>query len=56
MVMARFFTVEDVMELYGVSKGYVYKLASIHQWRRRKRFGGVVEYYWLDVDAVLGDG
>lgn len=52
----RHFSVGDIMELYGVSRAYVYKLASIHRWRRMRLFGGKVVYFWADVDRVLGGG
>ncbi len=38
---------------HGLSRSHVYKLASIHQWRKRKD-GHMVEYLDADVIRTLG--
>ena len=44
------FTVDEVARMFGVSVPYVRKMASMHQWRRRRR-GANVEYQYDDVSA-----
>lgn len=42
------FTIAEVSKLYKVTIPYARKMASIHQWRRRRR-GVHVEYLYDDV-------
>lgn len=44
---------EDAASLYRTTVRYVYKLASLNNWRRAKN-GREVRYYLEDVDASLG--
>lgn len=46
-------TAEDAARLYRTTVRYVYKLASLNDWRRAKN-GRQVSYYLEDVDASLG--
>lgn len=53
--MDHYVSVADIEAIYGVtSKSYIYKLASVNSWGKRRLFGGRVEYLWADVDRVLG--
>lgn len=46
-------TAEDVARLYGTTIRYVYKKASLDDWRRTRK-GRQVHYYLEDVDATFG--
>jgi len=46
-------TPADAARLYGTTVGYVYKLASLHRWRRI-RDGRRIYYDLSEVDAILG--
>jgi hypothetical protein len=55
----RYLSVSDIMEVYGLRKSYVYKLACIHKWRRiygdRAASGRPYARYHIDdIDKVLG--
>jgi hypothetical protein len=47
-------TVEQVAARYGIKRGYVYRLACLHPWQRRRDRDRRVRYRAADVDAVLG--
>ena len=46
-------TGHDVARIYGTTISYVYKLASLHKWRRL-RHNGRTYYKTEDVDKTLG--
>lgn len=48
-----YMTAKDVARVYGVSVGYVYKLACLKRWRRYV-LDGKTRYHRDDVDEVLG--
>jgi exopolyphosphatase/pppGpp-phosphohydrolase len=50
----RMATVEQVAACYGVKLGYVYRLACLRRWQRRRDRDRRVRYRAADVDAVLG--
>ncbi len=52
--MEGYLSVADIVVLYETTPSYVYKMASLGQWRRRRLFRGKVEYYIGDVDRDLG--
>jgi hypothetical protein len=45
-------TVAEIVKVYGVAPGYVYRLASLHQWRRIM-LGSRVYYDLSEADPVL---
>jgi hypothetical protein len=47
-----YFSMPDICQLYSISPGYVYKIASINKWRRR-RIGTRVLYLLDDIQATL---
>ena len=47
------YTVDDIVTIYRVRPGYVYKLACLRRWRRYRSRGRVC-YHPDDVDAALG--
>lgn len=46
-------TPEQAAKAYKTSVGYIYKMASLHKWRRL-RHDGQVYYHWDDVSKTLG--
>lgn len=46
-------TAQEAARLYSTTVRYIYKLASLHNWRRI-RIDGRAHYNSEDVDAVLG--
>lgn len=46
---------KDVADVMRWSERYVYKLASIHRWRR-VRDGRTVRYHWQDVSETVAKG
>lgn len=46
-------TPQEVATAYGTTVRYVYKMASLYQWRK-VRFGGRVHYHWDDAGKTLG--
>jgi len=46
-------TPQQVATAYKMSLAYIYKMASLNQWRR-VRYGGRVHYHWDDVGESLG--
>jgi hypothetical protein len=52
-VAAALITPADAARDYQRRLSYIYKLATIHGWKRL-RYGGRVYYDLTDVDAVLG--
>lgn len=46
-------TPEQAAKAYGTTVTYIYKLASLHKWRKLKHVGRVF-YHWDDVDKALG--
>lgn len=46
-------TAEQAAAAYKTTVGYIYKLASIHHWRRI-RDGKTMYYHWDDVGKCLG--
>lgn len=48
-------TVAEVAKIYQRRRSYVYRLASMHQWRRI-RLHGLVYYDLNEVDVTLGNG
>lgn len=49
-------TVEQIMKRYGVSRAYVYKMASARRWGRYRHPEGGVRYRLEDADDTLSDG
>lgn len=47
-------TVGEIMQVYGVSRGYVYRLACERKWGRYRHPDGGVRYRREQVDEVLG--
>lgn len=45
-------TADFIARHYALSKSHIWKLASVHQWRRR-RLGRLVEYAGEDVQRTL---
>lgn len=48
-------SVRELADVMRWSERYVYKLASIHQWRRVKE-GRTVRYHWQDVSETVSKG
>lgn len=46
-------TPEQAAQAYDTSVGYIYKMASLHQWRKVRHVGRVY-YHWDDVGKTLG--
>lgn len=50
-------TVADIMRIYGVTRGYVYRMASERHWGRYRHPDGTVRYRREDVaDTLRGGG
>lgn len=46
-------TPQEAAQLFGATLSYVYRLASLYQWRRIK-LGNRVYYDLADIDLILG--
>lgn len=46
-------TPQEVAAAYQTTVGYVYKMASLHNWRKVS-LGGRVHYHWDDAGKTLG--
>lgn len=46
-------TAKEIAKQYGVTIGYVYKVACLHRWRRTRK-GRLVYYDVLEVGRTLG--
>lgn len=47
-------SVADIVEIYGVSRSFVYKKASTGKWGRYRRPDGTIRYRREQVDDSLG--
>jgi hypothetical protein len=54
MISPQGLSVADVVAIWGISTGSVYRLASEHGWRRYRESGRTL-YHPLDVSSTLSD-
>ncbi|HEX8627964.1 MAG TPA: hypothetical protein VF755_07320, partial [Catenuloplanes sp.] len=53
---ARWWTVEEISARYGLKPSYVYRLACLRQWPRRRDRDRRVRYCGENVEATLAPG
>lgn len=53
-MVSDYLTVDEISAQYRVKRGYAYRLACLHRWRRYRGRDRRVRYWRQDVDAVLG--
>lgn len=53
MTAEKLVTPQEAAKAYGTTVRYIYKMASLHGWRKI-RLGRTVHYHWDDVGNSLG--